>query len=318
VEAVFMTGRLLIGIDIGATRVRVAAVANGRELAGIAVRDLPSGAGSSHAVADPEVAAAALSEAYAELRVPQRSCVLSIGEADAAIRTVTFPKMSAAERERAASFEARRFGGYEDDTTVCLRRVDASKHAYAIGLARTSVLRSRVAAVKRSGLRPSAVDHEWYAFKRAFPRHDGVVDVGLDEARVHDLHSNDPAGFHCVRGGSEVTRGIEQDLSIDTPRAERRKKMVGTAGAGDGAKSELAKSVATIVGRVAWYTPAPRLAFVGNGSRLAGLLEDVERLTGATCEIAVSGILEASPYPCAGAPDWTLAAALGTWNDDAW
>lgn len=313
---------LPLGVDIGTTRIRVAhaeRTVDGVRLRAVAVREYAPGSATSGGIADPSYIAALLDEAVAELGTRERRCVCALGEPDARLRAIAFPPMTAFERERSARFEAERYVEYPvEEAIVRAHPVDASKRLWALGIARASVLAQRVGCLKEAGLKTVAVDHESCAFTRVLGEFDAVVDVGHDRTSLHVVRSALPSSTLTKSGGAAVTRGIERELAIDINSAEKRKRILGTAGAGERARQTLAGDIAALVDSARARFSIDRIAFVGNGARLGGLCQDVAAATGAVCEAAVSAVLRGEAYPedvvrC-GAPDWTLAAGLCAWG----
>lgn len=315
---------LPLGIDIGTTRIRVAHAIRengGARIAGIAVRDLSSGSASSGEVAEPQYVATLIEDAVSELGVRHRSCVSAIAEPHASMRSVRLPKMRDEEKQHAAEFEARRIVDYPvEDATIRIHSIDRDRALYAIGVARTSVLNSRIAALRLAKLKPVAMDHESCAFVRAFDRYDAVVDVGYDRLSLHvPVAGGTPVTFCSRMGGEHVTRAIARDLAIDAYSAERRKRILGTAGAGDAGRNRLASEIAGLIEAARNRSLQIRtVVFTGNGSRLPRLLTDVEHASGASCTVAVARQFDTCDYPVdvirSAAADWTLAAALATWG----
>lgn len=315
---------LPLGIDIGTTRVRVAHAvreSGGARIVGIAVRDLSSGSASSGEIAEPQYVATLIEDAVAELGVKHKACVCSIAEPHASIRPLRLPKMRNEEKHRAAEFEALRIVDYPiEEATIRIRSIDRDRGLYALGVARTNVLRSRIAAIRMAKLKPVAVDHESCAFARAFLRYDAVVDIGFERLSLHvPVRGGTPVTFYASVGGEHVTRSIARDLAIDAYSAEKRKRILGTAGAGDLGRNRLTSEIVGLLAAARNRSFDIRtVAFTGNGSRLPRLLGDVEDAGGASCTVVAGNAFETSDYPedaiRAGAADWTLAAALATWS----
>lgn len=315
---------LPLGIDIGSRRLRVVraeAMGDTIRVAAVAVREMTAGSSSSGPVAEPSYVATLLEDAVEEAGGKERRCVCSIGEPDAVLRTLRLPKMSMRERERAAKFEAERHVEYPaGEAVVRLHRLSADAELYALGIARSAVLQSRVLALKLAKLKPLAVDHESCAFARAFGAYDGVIDIGYQRISLHAFSdSATPLTLSAPAGAGDVTRAIARDLSIDEASAEKRKLILGTVGAGETGRTHLATEIAGLIeaARNRSY-PMKRIAFAGNGARLPKLLADVEMATASLCEIPVAEPLRASAYPedvvRAAAPDWALACALAGWT----
>jgi Tfp pilus assembly PilM family ATPase len=167
-------------------------------------------------------------------------------------------------------------------------------------------------------LKPVAVDHEACALARALPEFDAIVDVGHQRSSVHVLTGQTPLTLQAYNGGADVTRAIERELSLDERTAEKRKRILGTAGAGERARAALTSDIAALLQNARAARPVARVALVGNAVRLGGLAADLEAATGALCEVPVSDALRSGAYPDdvirSSAPDWTLAAGLALWS----
>lgn len=314
---------LPLGIDIGATRLRVAALetkAGATSLRAVATRELSNGSSSSGEIADSEYVAALLEEAIDELAVRERRCICSVGEPDSLLRPITLPKMSPIERVQAIRLEADRFIDYPlEEAIVRTHPIAEKERLFALGIVRSKVLASRLKTLKKAGLRVSAVDHEACALSRLLPEYDAIVDIGTERASVHVYGSAAPMTFHHFSGGAEITRCIARELSIDLYAAEKRKRIIGASGAGDSARGALAREIASLldVGR-SRRGAINRIGLVGNAVRLLGLRSDIESATGAIAEIAVGQSFHSASYPQdvvqSAAPDWSLAVGLAMWG----
>jgi Tfp pilus assembly PilM family ATPase len=313
---------LPLGIDIGATRVRVVAARmalNGPRVHGVAVREVSPGASSSGSIVDTQYVAAVIEDALTELGTRERRCVASIGEPDALLRSVRFPKMTKVERERSARFEAQRYVDFPlREALIRIHPVLPSDNLWALGIARTTAVTTRVAALRAARLKVVSIDHEASALARCLPFFDAIVDIGFQRASLHVVTEATPATFQTFNGGADVTRGIERELSIDERSAEKRKRILGTAGAGERARAVLTADVAALIHNARQTHPISRVAMVGNGARLPGFADDLQGATGALFELPVSDALRGSEYPedvvRSSAPDWTLAAGLALWG----
>lgn len=317
-----MAGGTPLGVDIGATRVRIVEARpgpGGHAVLRSAVRDLTEGASSSGAITDVAYLAAVLEDAVEELGTRERRCVCAVGEPDARYAVVAFPAMRAAERERAARFEAEKHCSFPvADAVVRVHRAAASGTAWVLGMARSAAVRTRMTALRQARLRPIAMDHEAFALKRALPGFDAVLDVGFRRSSLHCFADGEMFSLTAFGGGDDVTRAIERDLRVDRTAAEKRKRIVGTAGAGERARSALVTDITGLIEQASRRVRLSRIAMVGNGSRLCGLDSDVSRASGTGCTLAVSPLLAGPSYPQdvvrSSAPDWTLAASLAQWR----
>lgn len=310
---------LPLGIDIGSSRVRIAfaeaASAEDMRVRAVGARDI-----ADDIRMDPALVAALIEEILAELGVRIRTCVTAIGSPDAAFRVINFPKMSWHERLRAARYEMQRTMPLVGEVSGVVRvhRVKPKETAFAIGATSESVLSDRMALLKRARLRAVAVDHDSLALRRAIPFADAILDIGANRSTLHHYTPSAPFSHTVSAGGSDVTRGIAHELSIDVASAERRKRIIGSAGAGIAVRSALVSEFVSIIDRARARAPIARIALVGNGARLPGLASELEAACNATSELIVPPLLQTEAYPDdvirSAAPDWMLAAALTTWT----
>lgn len=305
---------LPLGIDIGAARTRIALME--RDPAGaahlVAVAARPTGA-------DP---AAAVAAAWAELGTRERRCVLAAAHPDALLRVAGFPPLGRAERERAARFEAARFVPYPI-AEAALRVVPLADGRCVIGAARQSVLAARLGAAARAKLRPLAVDDGAFALCRAFPAADALIDVGENATTLIVPGEPIPLLRAFALGGRALTAAVAAALGLDEPAAEQRKRSVGLAGAGEHARDELVEQLAgaLIEIRAAARGDVRAVALVGNGARLPGLADALERALQVPVRPGALSGGPACPLPPdvvrAAGPDWGLAYGLALWEQAA-
>lgn len=310
-----------LGVDLGAARLRIAvgertAAAGIRTLA-VASRDLPApfdrdGRG--------ELEAIVLEDALWELGVSERRCIASIGPPDASLQALRFPGMSYFERRRAARFEILHNHSEESQNKVVrIHPVDRMAHVYAVAVVEAALLRHRVGVIRKAGLRIVAVDYDACALRRIFGEFAAVLDVGHAMTRLHVFAGPVPRSWTTRIGGMHVTEAIARDLDIDMGAAEHRKRILGLAGSHSGALGVCAEALCGLLREAKLSSsPAIRVAMIGNGSRLPGLLEAVSERSGVAIELPVPAFLRASAIAddvlrCA-SPDWALATALMTWR----
>lgn len=313
---------LPLGIDIGATRVRVAQAyedAGGPRIHAMAVREVSAGIASSGAIADVAHVSALLEEAVAEIGTRDRRCICAIGEPDALLHPLRFPKMSSLERERAARFEASRHIPYPiEEAMVRILPAGADGSVWMMGIARKAAVITRCAAIRGAGLKPLAMDHESYALLRAVPAADAVLDIGYQRSSLHLPREEGPRTLQTLNGGADVTRAIERELSLDERTAEKRKRILGTAGAGERARAALVTDIAALIMQARQLRPIERIGVCGNGARLAGLIEDIEAAAHVVVGSPPAEAMRVGSYPedvaRSSAPDWMLATGLTLWR----
>jgi Tfp pilus assembly PilM family ATPase len=302
---------LPLGVDVGAERTRIALAeldeSGHPSLVAVAAR--PTGSDAAQAIA----------EARAELGTRERRCVLALGAPDALLRRAAFPAMPRTERARAARFEAARFAPYAPNETA-LRVLPAGDGRYILGIARRRALDERVAAAKRAGLHAVAVDDAAFALSRAFEYADAVIDVGAAATRLVVAGAPVPAVETFEIGGATLTAAVAASLGVGEAAAERRKRSVGLAGAGEHARDALVDAIASalIDHRARARTELRAIALAGNGARLSGFAEALERAVAIPVRLGALGAGVSHTLPAdvvrAASPDWGLAYGLALWE----
>ncbi len=305
---------LPLGVDIGTARTRIALVerddARRPDLVAVAVRETG------------DDAAAAIAAARAELRTSERRCVLALGGGDAHLRTGTFPRMRGGERVRAARYDAAPFLGFPSADAV-VRVVPIEADTCVVGVARRAALTERVGAARAAGLRPIAVDDAGLALTRVFPAAGAIVDVGARATQL--VLASQPVPIYRIfaGGGAALTAAVVASLGIEEHAAESRKRSIGLAGAGEYARDALVEQLASalVEHRSRARTELDGIVMVGNGARLCGFADALERAVALTVRM---GGLEADVSRSlppdvvrAAAPDWALAYGLALWADGA-
>jgi Tfp pilus assembly PilM family ATPase len=302
---------LALGVDLGTARTRVALLQ--RDSAGIprlvAVASRPT-------ADDP---ALALAEAWAELGTAERRCVVALGHPQTLLRTITFPRMGRVERMRAARFEAARLVPYPI-AEAAVRVTPGPDGSSVIGIAHRPALEARLEAARRARLTVIAVDDTAFALRRALPHVDAIVDVGADRTTLIVAREPVPAIQSFEIGGHALTSAIAEALGIDPRRAEERKQSIGLAGAGELMRDALVAQLAAALleARASARADLRAIAFVGNGSRLTGLAEALERsvqipVRTGTLASETSLALPADVVRSA-SPDWATAYGLALWE----
>jgi Tfp pilus assembly PilM family ATPase len=303
---------LPLGIDFGERRIRVA----------LCERD-PAGRANLIAVAARErgdAPADALGDAVRELATRERRCVIGIGHPDALLRALALPPMSRFERARSATFQAARFIDYPvGEAAISLRPGDAPQR-WTLGIARRTALRARIDAAKRARLVPLAIDDVAFALARVHDDADATIDVAAETTRLTAFARPLPFVAGVPLGGCSLTAGIARSLGIDEDAAEERKRTIGFGGAGEVERDRLIDEIVAMLAaaRAAGCTEIRRIVTIGNGSRIPGFAQAIERATGcgvrpAALAAGASQTLPPDVLRAAGA-DWSIAYGLSLWS----
>jgi Tfp pilus assembly PilM family ATPase len=228
--------------------------------------------------------------------------------------------MRRGEHERAARFEATQFVDYPIRDAIVRVIALGDDGDAMIGVVRKDVIGSLVSLAHAVKLRVTAVDNNVFAFRRALPDVDAVLDIGVHDSRLHIFSGRVPIGRRFSVGGAAFTSAVEQALGCDEATAERRKHVHGVVGCGDATRDALIAGVAQalVECRAGGMGDVRTIALAGNGSRLGDLPAHLERATGVRVQTASLEPEAAPAVPAdvlrAAGPDWCLAYGLALWT----
>ncbi len=230
-------GRLPIGIDIGASGVRMVQMRRrGSEFALVSAAriDLPT---SDHELNSEEYAgrlAAAIWRRVETGGFRGRECVLSPDDRWLRVRSVRHPPMGDAEMDRAVRIDAPGRLGYTDDELAQygwvrageVRQGDESREEVVVVGADRSRLEQLVFALVKVGLRPEAVEPGFMGVARCFGRSlrraadqsvtRVIVDIGERLTGVMVTRGQGVAFYKPLElGGEAMTRAASQRLGLD-------------------------------------------------------------------------------------------------------
>jgi Tfp pilus assembly PilM family ATPase len=269
-----MSERLPLGIDLGESRVRVAALAR----KGSAVRLI--GIGCADVVGTVEEALAA---ALRELGSGHAKAVTMIRACEARLRSTRFPAISSRETRRATYFEGvASFGDQPEPIAVrsMALRHDCGEERMLIAAARVATVQRAATILKSARLSAVRIDHEGCVLARTgqLP----LLDIGLRRSTLVVLSGGIPVVRTIPLGGLDFTNALANELGTDVETAEIRKRTIGLGGAGSAALQAFCASIAGEFRalREDEGLHANRLRLSGNGARLPDLMPALEHLLG--------------------------------------
>lgn len=302
---------LPLGIDFGTTagRIAVLALEHGRPVFVRMIRVARLGR-------DDVQLGRALAGELRSARIRERRCIVTVQEPAATMRALEMPGVRPREMHAIAHLEAERI--YGEDRGYAGVGAELGDGRRLVGIARKDAITQAQTASAAAGLRPIAVDHAGFAFRRLFPAADVIIDAGSTATRFHTYCGKVPWSALIDIGGTAITAAIARAYQLSEEQAEQRK----IARADGGAEHELAL-LADAVGRTlraaraAGCVKLERIVFTGNGARLPSLLQRIERDTGCIVDTAMRQPLFCRNYGedviAAALPDWALALAAATW-----
>jgi Tfp pilus assembly PilM family ATPase len=269
-----MSEHLPLGIDLGESRVRVAALAR----KGSAVRLI--GIGCADVVGTVEDALAA---ALREVGSGHARAVTMIRACDARLRSARFPALSSRETRRATYFEGiASFGAEHEPIAVrsMTLRHDCGEERRLIAATRVSTVQRAATILRSARLSPVRIDHEGCVLARTgqLP----LLDIGLRRSTLVVSSGGIPIVRTISLGGLDFTNALANEFGTDAGTAEIRKRTIGLGGAGSAALDAFCASIAGEFRalRDDEGLQTNRLRISGNGARLPDLMPALQHLLG--------------------------------------
>ncbi len=310
-----------VGLDIGTTAVRVAAVDRGRNrpiLRRFGEIPLPEGAVNAGEVVDEAAVAEAISALWKRHKLHKKRVVIGTANQRVIVRQVDVPQMSETELVEALPFQVQDsipmpveealldFVPIEEFTTpdgepMLSILVVAAHQEMVDGLLRIT---------EAAGITPMAVDLGPFALVRAvFGGTDpideigpqSIVDIGASLTQIVLVRGGTPRFVRLLpRGGADFTESLADGLGIEREEAELQKRRVGVApeGAAEGDDEDAAARriltrqadafIEEIRNSINYHLSQTgdealsRLIVAGNGARLPHLANRLAKALGTT------------------------------------
>jgi type IV pilus assembly protein PilM len=288
-----------IGLDIGSTSIRAVEATGSRErpvISNFGQAMLPAGAMASGVVKDPRVITSALKQLWSSQNFKTRDVILGVSHQQVVVRDVEISNVGAKELKQSLPFQVRDVLPMNADEAVLdfYPLEDPGSNDTVVGLLVAAPKRAvldLVNAVEHAGLHVENVDLSCFAALRAAALvaddTEAVIDVGAESTNLVIHIDGVPRIVRSIpRGGEEVTRAIATRMGMPATEAEELKRRVGLI-AGEGPEiseivlEALRPFLSEIRSSLDYYLatkprePVSRLALVGGGSLLPGLIEQL-------------------------------------------
>jgi type IV pilus assembly protein PilM len=237
----------ITGIDIGSGSIKVVRIAPGRrpKLLSAGMMEFPLEGVRENVGAD-------LLHLRSEKKIGVRNVVTQMPGKDLTIRTLTLPRMPAAELREAVRWEAKRHISYPLDAALVeyliageKREGMVDKYDILMVAAEQEKIAGHLAPFREAGIKVSAVDGNALALRNVLRmRHKAaqgnhlVVDIGAGKTEI-DIYKDGVLRFsRCLEtGGAEMTRVLAESLNLSLRDAEALKQRtdVSAARGGDNA-----------------------------------------------------------------------------------
>jgi len=290
-----------IGLDIGSTSIRAVEATGSKDrpvISNFGQAMLPAGAMAAGVVKDPRAVTSALKQLWNSQDFKTKDVILGVSHQQVVVRDVEVSNLAPKELKQSLPFQVRDVLPMNADEAVLdfYPLEQGGNGDTIVGLLVAAPKRAvldLVNAVEHAGLHVQNVDLSCFAALRAAALvaddTEAVIDVGAETTNLVIHIDGVPRIVRSIpRGGDEITRAIATRMGMPVGEAEALKRRVGLiSGEGPEIAEVILEALRPFVGEIRssldYYRatgprePVSRLALVGGGALLPGL---IERLTG--------------------------------------
>jgi type IV pilus assembly protein PilM len=298
-----------VGLDIGATHVRVAEVefsgkgpgtTGSGTLTAFAEAPLPRGAVQGGEVIDVSAVATAIKKAVAAAGTAGKEVVIGVGSEGVIVREIEIPELPMAQLRSSLPFQVQEMLPMSTSESLLdfyptAQRVDGSSsllRGIMVAAPKTTVSQNLL-AVEGAGLRPVGVDLNGFALMRSqmtselAARIVAFVDIGARITNVVITQGGQPRLVRTLAGGGQdATDAVAAALHIDVQEAEELKRHTGL---GEPANRQLQGAHEAILGTTRSLVESIRNTFVYYASNNPGEAIEHVVITGGGAHLAGLG-----------------------------
>jgi type IV pilus assembly protein PilM len=299
-----------VGLDIGATAVRVAHLTGSQQspsLAAFGQVALPPGVVVDGEVRDPGPVSEAVAQLYKRTRIKNKNAIVGIANQRVVVRQVDLPYLEESEFRESLRFQAADYipmpveEAELDFILVDDYTTENQDHMMRVLLvaAATETVDSFVTTVSAGGVNPIGVDLVPFAVARAVSASargdmpiggsEAVIDVGGGVTNIIVHHNGEPRFVRILLvGGDDATSTLSEQLGISFEEAEAVKLDLGRGVGSEEARRVLRTQVDSLVddirGSLDYYLsqedsePVASIIMTGGGSLTFGLRESLEQV----------------------------------------
>ncbi len=244
-------GKPLVGVDIGATSIKVAQLKDGRRGLGLVRIGYfplePQTIVDGH-VMNAQAVVQALVETFKKFRIKQKEVAISVSGQSVISRKITVPIMTNAELEEQIHWEAENHIPFDIkevsvDYEVLRRRPEAGQMDLLLVAAKRDEIDDYVQIARQAKLKPLVVDidaftiQNLFEYSRGLPQDEtfAIINVGASQASINIISRGTSAFTRDVAsGGNYITEQIVKRVGMPFEQAEETKCRAGRSDAAEG------------------------------------------------------------------------------------
>ncbi len=239
-------GKPLVGVDIGATSIKVCQLKEGRS--GLGIVRLGYEALEPQTIVDRHIMNAqavidALVSAFQRGKIRQKEVALSVSGQSVISRKITVPIMTTAELDEQIQWEAENHIPFDIkdvnvDYEILRRRPEAGQMDLLLVAAKRDEINDYVQIARQAKLKPLVVDIDAFTIQNMFEYSRGlpadqtfaIINVGATQASINIISGGTSAFTRDIaNGGNFLTEQIIKQVGVSYDEAEQLKYQAATA-----------------------------------------------------------------------------------------
>lgn len=309
-------GKNLLGLDIGASSIKVCLLKEGRQGLALQIFDqieIPDEAIVEGAVMNAGVVVDAIRELMSRNRIRQKECALAVAGYPVIIKKVTMPLMTREELDDSIQWEAEQYIPFDINDVYLSKAILQQKAAQGqmdvlLVAAKKETVNDYVTVAREAGLVPVVMDVQACCLQNMFEVNYGVtpgetvvlVDCGAAVTSLNVLSDgNTTFTRDIVMAGNLFTEEIQKQLNITYEEAEAYKRGGGAMGGSsvvpeevDRVMQQVSESIAAEIQRSLDFYAATsadslfsKIYLSGGSARIPALGRAISRVTGVSVEL---------------------------------
>lgn len=307
-----------VGLDIGASAVRIAQVGGGRgepALLSFAQVALPQGAVVDGEIQDPGPVSEAIAQVWKRAKIRGKRAILGVSNQRVVVRQVDLPYLEEKEFRSSLRFQAADYipmsveDAQLDFIVIDDYTTESQDHMMRVLLiaAATDMVDNFVTTASAGGVEATGIDLTPFAIARAVSASargetgvagsEAVIDVGAATTNILIHHNGEPRFVRILLvGGDDATKALSEELDISYEEAEAVKLDLGRGVGSENSRLLLSRQVTALVdeirGSLDYYLsqedsePVSSIVITGGGSLTSGLTERLEQTLKTQVQVA--------------------------------
>jgi type IV pilus assembly protein PilM len=261
-------GKPLVGVDIGATSIKICQLKESRKgygLVRVGFHSLEPQTIVDRTIMNSAAVVEALQRTFSQNKIGQKEIALSVSGQSVISRKITVPIMTTAELDEQIQWEAENHIPFDIkdvnvDYEILRRRPEAGQMDLLLVAAKRDEINDYVQIARQAKLKPVVVDIDAFTIQNVFEYNRGlppdqtfaIINVGASQASINIISRGTSAFTRDIaNGGNYLTEQIIKQVGIPYEQAEELKCQAAAAGAVSGLPPKLFQVIEQVADTIA-------------------------------------------------------------------